>query len=369
MKNLILLLLILPIISFSQDYENNQIRVKFKANSDILNNLQNNSNVNLLNNLIGEYKASPLIDNKLQFAYEKALAKKNNSNLLSSFIQNNPLSNIYTIDYSSNIDPYIAAKKLESSNEIEYAEVVYKREIVFVPNDPQAKDQYHHNLIKTYEAWDLLDTTKQVLIGIVDTGIEFEHSDLKNNIWYNEGEMGLDANNKAKQSNGIDDDGNGYIDDFQGWDMALDDNDPRPGHRHGTHVGGIVAAKANNLVGVTGVAFNGKLMAVKIAPDSRNATNVVNSYQGLLYAAVMGADVINCSWGGGGFSNAEANIVKAAVDLGAVIVCAAGNNGSLQAFYPSSYDNVLSVASSDENDSQSSFFKLSSKSRCFCTWV
>lgn len=355
MQKLILFLLILPIVSFSQDYEKNQIRVKFKSNSQILESINKIESSTILSELLGEYKVYSFLDDNLQFAYQRALEKKNKNKLMSSYIKNNPLSNIYTLEYSSNIDPFIAAKKLESSNDVEFAEVVYKREIVFTPNDPQVKDQYHHNLIKTFQSWDLLDTTKKVIIGIVDTGIEFEHSDLKDNIWYNEGEMGLDANNKPKQSNGIDDDENGYVDDFQGWDMALGDNDPRPGHRHGTHVAGIVSAKANNLIGVSGVAFNGKLMAVKIAPDNRNATNVVNSYQGLLYSAIMGADVINCSWGGGGFSNAEASLVSAAVDLGAVIVCAAGNNGSLQAFYPSSYNNVLSVASSDENDSQSSF--------------
>ncbi len=355
MKKLILILIFLSFISFSQDYENSQIRVKFTANSDILKNLKNNSSDPLLSKLIGEYKVSQFIDNKLEFAYQKALAKKRNNNLLSNSSFNNSLKNIYTIEYSNSIDPHIAARKLASSNEVEFAEVVFKREIVFTPNDPMASEQYHHDLIKTYEAWDLLDTTKKVVIAIVDTGIEFEHSDLKDNIWYNQGEMGLDANNNPKQSNGIDDDENGYVDDFQGWDMALDDNDPRPGHKHGTHVGGLAAAKSNNNNGGAGVAYNGKLLAVKVAPDSRNATNVVNSYQGLLYAAIMGADVINCSWGGGGFSDAEASIVKAAVDLGSVIVCAAGNNGSLQAFYPSSYDDVLSVASTDNTDSQSSF--------------
>jgi hypothetical protein len=349
---LLLILVLFSLSIYSQEYENNKIRIKFKSNSEILNNIENNKNDITLSEFLGNYTPKPYLSKELLFAYQKALEKKSNTHFLRT---NNDLINIFEFEYSKNIDPKILARKISQLQDIEYAEPIYIRELCFTPNDPMLNDQYMHNIVKTFEAWELLDTTKTTVIAIVDTGIEMDHEDLAANIWYNSNEMGLDSEGRPKESNGIDDDGNGFIDDWRGWDFAHNDNNPTPGHTHGTHVAGIAAAHSNNNIGIAGISYNSKLVAIKIGADSRTSTSVINSYQGLFYAGIVGADIINCSWGGPGFSNAEQSIINAVNDLGSVIIAAAGNNGALQGFYPASYNGVLSVASTTNNDRQSNF--------------
>lgn len=352
MSKLVLVIIIFSLGLFSNEYELNKIRVKISSNSDFINDFKQNNIVEEFKDVLGEYTTNSFISDNLIFAYKKALERKNNAQFMNNELA---IENIFDIEYSSKIDPQIASKKIASISDVVFAEPIYKREFFGVPNDAELENQYHHALIQTFEAWEILDTTKQIVIGIVDTGIEFDHEDLKDNIWYNPGERGMDGNGKSKESNGIDDDSNGYVDDWRGWDFALNDNDPSPGHTHGTHVAGIASGVSNNDLGIAGVALNAKLAAIKIGYDSRNSTGVVNGYQGILYAAVIGCDVINNSWGGGGGSQAEGSVLDAAADLGAVIICAAGNNGSLQAFYPAAHERVLSVASTTNNDTQSGF--------------
>jgi hypothetical protein len=167
--------------------------------------------------------------------------------------------------------------------------------------------------------------------------------------------MGTDANGRDKRSNGIDDDGNGFVDDWRGWDFAAgqgdrQDNDPRPGNPHGTHVAGIIGAVVNNALGVAGIVPRVRLLAVKIGPDPAGSSTIVNGYEGILYAASLGAAVINCSWGGPGKSEAEHTVIRTAVALGSVVVAAAGNDGRQMPFYPAAYPEVLSVAATDSAD-------------------
>lgn len=352
MKKLLVAFIILSVALFSQEYEKQKVRIKFSSNSDLLIKIQNNEKVNEISEIIGDYKISQFIPDNLIKAYKKAYRAKHNQAFMASEL---PFEYVYDFEYSSNIDAQIAANKLEKNQSIIYAEPIYKREFFSVPNDAQVSEQYHHSIIKTFEAWDLLNTSREVVVGIVDTGIELNHEDLAANIWNNKGEMGIDKNGDPKESNGVDDDDNGYVDDWRGWDVAMSDNDPNPGHTHGTHVAGIVNAVSNNGLGVSGVAKNFKLAAVKVGYDSRNNTGVINGYEGILYAATIGCDVINCSWGGGGSSNAENGVIESALNLGSVIVCAAGNNGALQAFYPAAYEGVISVASTTDKDRQSGF--------------
>lgn len=352
MKKLILLITLFSCLLFSQEYEKNKVRIKISSDSEIFNHLINNQQDAILNDLLGDYKVTKFIPDNLIEAYKKAYRKKHSNMLMSSELE---IENIFDFEYSNSIDAQVLSSKIEKLEGIIYAEPIYKREFIGVPNDTQVSEQYHHSLIKTFEAWDLIDTSNEVVIGIVDTGIEFTHEDLKANIWNSKGETGKDSQGKDKSSNGIDDDDNGYIDDWRGWDIAMNDNDPSPGHTHGTHVAGIASGVSNNSIGISGVAKNFKLAAIKVGYDSRNNTGVVNGYQGLLYAAMIGCDVINCSWGGGGGSKAEESVITSAVELGPVIVCAAGNNGSLQAFYPAAHNGVISVASTTENDTPSGF--------------
>jgi len=194
------------------------------------------------------------------------------------------------------------------------------------------------------EAWDL-ETDSDVLVAVIDTGIDYNHDDLIDNIWVNPGEIA---------GNGIDDDGNGYIDDVYGWDFANDDSDPMDGHGHGTHCAGTIGAAGDNSLGVAGVCWSARIMAVKFLSDGGWGT-IADAIDAVEYATLMGARISNNSWGGGGFSQALKDAITAAGSTGALFVAAAGNdavdNDSIP-HYPSSYDcdNIITVAASDRND-------------------
>jgi hypothetical protein len=231
-----------------------------------------------------------------------------------------------------------------------------------IPNDPMLGDQWYLRQVRAYEAWDIARADASMVIAITDTGVEPLHPDLKNILWKNEMEMGIDGQGNDRRTNGADDDGNGLVDDWWGYDFGgkdgySPDNDPVPAYWHGTHVAGIAAAEGNNATGIAGIAHGAQLMAVKIS-DDRSSTDpqITKGFDGILYAAKMGARVINCSWGGPGYSQAEREVITQVVEhWGSVVVAAAGNNGSNLASYPASYPGVLSVASVVQNDERSSF--------------
>ncbi len=324
---------------FSQEmYHNNAIYVKYMDSKEAK--VQSSSS---------DYSISPAFDIS---KYKQIKRNQKADSLL------NELSKVMKITYDNTIDPMKMAKLYAMRSDVEYAEPIPKS-YVFAgeTNDPELSQLYHLYLIDAFEAWKLM-TGDTVLIGIVDTGIDFEHEDLKNLVWYNPGENGLDEFGNDKSTNDIDDDGNGFVDDWRGWDFGSEsgnDNDPSYGGDHGVHVSGIAAAQVNNSLGVAGVSSRAKILPVKIGPDFGLDNSVYNEYEGLLYAAMMGADVINCSWGGTGFSQTNSTVVKTALEMGTLIVAAAGNNNRNQAFYPASYDGVLSVASSADDDVRSGF--------------
>lgn len=266
------------------------------------------------------------------------------------------LERLVLVELPEAVDTAVLLRKLRRHPELEYAESLPERFLCGVPNDPMVMEQYALRLTRVFDAWDVLPAQPEpIVVGIVDTGVDMAHPDLADNIFLNPGEIGLDANGQDKRFNGIDDDGNGFVDDWRGWDFAAgdgrsQDNDPSPGNAHGTHVAGIVGALVNNGRGVAGIVPRVRLLVVKIGPDAPGSTQVVNSYQGILYAASMGAAVINCSWGGPARSEAEREIVRTAVALGAVLVAAAGNDGQRVPFYPAAYPEVLSVAATDSAD-------------------
>jgi subtilisin family serine protease len=198
------------------------------------------------------------------------------------------------------------------------------------------------------EAWDLTTGSGNVVIAIVDTGVAYNHPDLISNIWTNAGETSC--------TDGIDNDGNGYVDDCHGWDFIGDDNEPTDYFGHGTHVAGTIAAAGNNGLGISGVMWQAKIMPLRFLGVSGSGTTA-DAVSAVLYANAKGAHVINNSWGGAGFSQA----LKDAIDASpAVVVCAAGNSGTNNdavPFYPASYTsaNIISVAASDQNDMLASF--------------
>jgi serine protease len=265
------------------------------------------------------------------------------------------LERIMILSFQSPVDPHIIASALTSTKGVEWAEPKFVYEIVFIPNDPSYGSQWGLPRINAPAAWDVTQGDTSVVIAINDTGVDWDHPDLSANIWRNWGEI---------PNNGIDDDGNGYIDDIRGWDFGglngTPDNDPmedRPDH--GTHVAGIASAVTDNAVGIASIGFKTKIMPVKTSRDDvRNPQGIAlisYGYEGIVYAADNGAKVINTSWGGSGFSILGQEVINYATLNGALIVGAAGNSNSSAPFYPASYDGVLSVASTEQSDLKSGF--------------
>lgn len=280
------------------------------------------------------------------------------------------LDRLYVIHYSEALNPFDLCKRLMSNPDVEYATPAFVQQLSYTPNDTQYGQQSFLSKIRVPQAWDITKGSPDVLIAIVDTGVDYLHEDLAANIWTNPGEVA---------NNGIDDDHNGFIDDTRGWDFVGNvsydqvqsgifrpDNDPRQpgptwvdGQAHGTVVAGNAAAVTNNSKGVAGIASNCKILPVKIGSDvSDGRLGLYQGYPAIKYAADMGADVINCSWGGYGFDPAAQTFVDYAVSKGSLVVAAAGNNGlnmNTNFHAPACLDGVLSVGSVNGNDQPSYF--------------
>lgn len=337
------------------EYEPKTVVIAWKADSPSFLEWQSNGRRGAfadLGEILGSHTSRGYVSDATLKAVEYAYARRNQ-------LRNTPTSlrvtRIAVLTYARDIDPALAARKLASHPDVEYAEPLAIQRLVDTPNDPDVNRQYHHQVIKSFEAWQLLPPDASIVVGVIDTGIDTTHVDLGANTWRNQGEMGLDANGVDRRSNGVDDDGNGFVDDFFGWDFVgadgqTPDNSPLPGNSHGTHVGGIIAEIANNNVGGAGVAINVRVLPIKIGRDDPQSTTVANSADGILYAASMGASVINCSFGSGSSSSADREVIQEAASLGALVVAAAGNDGSSMAFYPAAYPEVLSVAATGEKD-------------------
>ncbi|HTY36986.1 MAG TPA: S8 family serine peptidase [Bacteroidota bacterium] len=282
------------------------------------------------------------------------------------------LSLFYTVVFTSPNDPFTLAQQLSQLPEVQYAEPWFISRLAggtFVPNDSLYAFQWHLRKVNAPSAWDITQGDSTIVVAIVDSGVELDHPDLQPNIWINKGETGLDAQGHDKRTNNIDDDGDGYVDDWHGWDLVgaqyqtfdpsqiTGDNDPSPtgiNNDHGTHVAGIVAAATNNLIGVASLAAKCRILAVKTTADNDTRGSgdayVLAGYQGIVYAVTMGAKIINCSWGAAGGAQTEQDIIDYATQHGALVVAAAGNESSGEFFSPADYRGALSVASTDAND-------------------
>jgi subtilisin family serine protease len=204
--------------------------------------------------------------------------------------------------------------------------------------------------IQATTAWDIFTGTTDVLVAIIDTGVDYTHPDLAANIYSNPSEI---------PGNGIDDDGNGFVDDVRGWDFVNDDNDPADDNGHGTHVAGTIGALGDNGIGVTGVNWHVSILPVKFlnAGGSGTTADAVSCVE---YATMMQARVTNNSWGGGGYSEALRQAILEANNAEILFVAAAGNsasNNDLQPHYPSSYDlpNIIAVAATNHYDALAGF--------------
>ena len=219
---------------------------------------------------------------------------------------------------------------------------------------------YEMQKISAPAAWDLTTGSQQTVVAVIDTGIKYTHEDLAANMWTNPGEIA---------GNGIDDDGNGFVDDVYGYDFFYNDSDPLDENGHGTHTAGTIGAVGNNSLGVVGVNWNVRLMAIKIYSASGNGTTsamLINAYNYVRMMRERGVNirVTNNSYGGCdeacGYDQATKDAIDALGRANVLQVFAAGNNGQnveTTPFYPGSYTSpsILTVAASDQNDNRASF--------------
>jgi thermitase len=247
-----------------------------------------------------------------------------------------------------------AIEHLERRDDVLYAEPDTIVHGAAVPNDSRFPEQYALPAIHAPEAWDIVHDAPNVKVAVVDSGFYYDHPDLAPNTWHNHREV---------PGNGVDDDGNGFVDDTQGWDFVGDDNDPAGTHPHGTWVAGLIGARGDNdspgpgTTDVTGVAWRTQLVNVRVL-DSVNRSRKSNAIRGLIYAARSGAPIVNASLGGAYPSQAERDALTLARDT--LFVISAGNEATdvdSKPQYPCAYDlpNVICVAATNQADALASF--------------
>ena len=277
------------------------------------------------------------------------------------------LSRMYTLHLWPGTDADALVRSLNSSSYVEYAERMYPAFIDYEPEDPRLSFQGHFDRIDMQAAWDIEQGDSSVVVAIIDMGVEWNHEDLQANIWVNS----LDTT-----INDIDEDDNGYMDDVRGWDFVdvpetwedkyqpaegedgVDpDNDPMDFDGHGTHCAGIASAVTDNGVGIAGTGWNTTVMPVRAGYQTVYDKGIIAwGYEGIVYAANNGADIVSLSWGGGGYSLWEQEVIDYAWGMGAVVIAAAGNEGSSAQHYPAAYDHVVAVGATERhNDELASF--------------
>lgn len=252
------------------------------------------------------------------------------------------LSLIYKLEYSSKVHISYVIELLNSLSIIKYTEPLYMPESLFVPidHDSLQGNQYYLNNIKAFDAWNIEKGDSNIVIGIIETGTDIYHPDLKNNIKYNYNDP----------IDGIDNDNDGFIDNFIGWDFGEDDNMPQDNNvwGHGIYVCGL-SASTNNGIGVSGVGYNCKFLPIKVEDYYGN---LIRTDEAIVYAADRGCDVINCSWGDTVNPSAyEQDIFNyASINKNVLVIASAGNADNETEYYPASYENVLSVGGTSVDD-------------------
>jgi subtilisin family serine protease len=254
-----------------------------------------------------------------------------------------------------------AVSRYRNHPAVEFIEPNWVVHTDLVPNDPLFPQQWSLSNsgqtggtagadVAAVPAWDVSTGSPDIVIAIIDTGVDTTHPDLAGNIWTNPGEI---------PGNGVDDDGNGLVDDVHGYDFFNLDADPMDDNGHGTHVAGLAAARGNDGAGIAGVAWNARILPLKfLGPDGTGPISA--AIDCIEYAISKGARILNNSWGGYDFSAALELAIQHANDAGALFVAAAGNDAqSLDSFahYPASFrePNVIPVAATDERDQLARF--------------
>ncbi|MFH1661819.1 MAG: S8 family serine peptidase [Candidatus Falkowbacteria bacterium] len=291
--------------------------------------------------------------------------------ILVKFKNSNKINIIKIADQN---DFYDILENFNNNNSVEYAEPNYLYNASIIPSDTYYSNQWYLQKIKAEQAWNKVRSVNNIVIAIIDSGVQINHIDLKDNIWKNINEI---------PGNEIDDDKNGYIDDVNGWDFVSNVADPGPkfsqgfteaGVLHGTIVAGIAAASGNNATGISGVAWDAKIMPLKVL-DDKGEGNTGDVIKSINYAIDNGADVINFSFVGFGFSKSLDSAIRLAYEAGIIIVAAAGNEEGEghghyldeTPMYPACHDGnngenmVIGVAAVDTMDQKANFSSYGSK--------
>lgn len=350
---------------FYGDYLENTFYIKTKNNFD---------NKFLKQYLLNKIKSYGYLDIKIN-NISQPFTKYFSNHLLSKSKYN--LENIFKIDIENDFDIFDICSLLTNENEIIYSVPVFNYKISdFKPNDEFIENQYYLDSLNIFKAWDIVKADKSIIIGIVDSGTDINHSDLKSQAWVNTGEIPND---------GIDNDGNGFIDDINGWDFVgnigvvdalkgdfKEDNNVVPSFQsndHGTHVAGISSASTNNQIGIASTGFNVTFLPVKIAIDDlSNSRMVYRPYEGMLYAAKNGANIINCSWSSAYHDPLAWDVVNEILDMGIVVVAATGNESfrnDLFPYYPAMIPGVIAVGSISKKGGLSGFSNYGINTCCY----
>ncbi len=254
--------------------------------------------------------------------------------------------------------------------------------ILAAVNDPLAQGRWYFSTVKAPEAWNVIDTSKHTVVAVIDSGVALNHEDLESQWAENSGENGITqagdtcwtGTSVSKQSNNCDDDGNGYVDDWRGWDFYYVDNDPSAGSTdpygegvsHGTEVSGLVGAETNNALGVASIGYTNKIMPLQVMSDE-GVGYTSDLVAAVYYAVDNGADVINMSLGSASDDPALKAALQYAYDNNVVVVAAAGNCGTMvndgicdalpagSITYPARYATVIAVGATDQNNQRAYF--------------
>ncbi len=386
------------VAEIQQHYAPDEIIVKFKnaiaktlaekmsASSDAAQ-LELSSSVDKLNKKFGLRNIRPVFKNfkakrerlKAVLKKDKTLLTKQEKRILQRLKRADKsytapdLDRIYKLQFDlaldASIQDVLAAYNRDPS--VEYVELNYIVSIDSTPNDPLYPVQwplnntgqiypesgyYNHPPgtpdcdIDAPEAWDMETGNSDVIVAVVDTGVDYTHSDLDDNMWINTDEI---------PGNLIDDDKNGYIDDIYGYDFCTyggqtRDPDPIDDDGHGTHIAGTIAAEGNNGLDIIGVCWKANIMATKFL-DSNGYGYTSDAVNAFYYAIDNGADIISISWGGGNYSQTMEDAINYAHSQGVIMVASAGNRHSDTPQYPANYNHVIAVAATDSNDKKASF--------------
>lgn len=279
------------------------------------------------------------------------------------------IGNLQVVELPKGADVIDFIARYKKSGKVEYAEPDYLVHMCATsPNDPYYLDGTLWGLnntgqnggtadadIDAPEGWDIIHDAPNVVVAVIDTGVRYTHEDLAANMWVNPGEIA---------GNGVDDDGNGYVDDVYGMNAITNSGNPSDDNGHGTHVAGTIGAVGNNGKGVVGVAWQVKIMACKFL-DSTGTGYTSDAIKCVDYVRTKGAHILNNSWGGGGYSQALYDAIATVRGAGIIFVASSGNGGGdgvgddndVMPQYPASYDldNIVSVAATDRNDALASF--------------